>query len=288
MSVGLLLAGAVSGAGRGVQKGLETFQANVGMSALQQERHELELERLRLTEGYAAAREQRGYEHAENLAQQQIEAQKAMHQESLGTNVLGTSMQLQTQRELKHDELAQRADESEKDRSVRMRQIESEEKRAREHNKTWKEVWDIRRQPSHDPVSGKAPVVAAEKLSDLANVYKDAVAAGDEAVISAAREKILRLLGSDETLMPIVDPVQQPRHTAPPQRSTTAPSTSSQPRRYTQDDVRQFLDDMDRARQAGTGQADIVNRFKSQFGTLPTQRDIDAINEEVRRQWRLP
>ena len=77
MNVGLLMSGMASGLGKGVQKGLENYQSYLGASQLAEERNKMEMERLRLTEGFAADREQRGYVHAEKQQKQGFEHAEA-------------------------------------------------------------------------------------------------------------------------------------------------------------------------------------------------------------------
>lgn len=74
MGRGLLaMAGVVSGAGQALEKGLGNLQAGFIQSSLQEERDKLERARLELTEGYAASREQRGYDNQAKIQRENQE-----------------------------------------------------------------------------------------------------------------------------------------------------------------------------------------------------------------------
>ncbi|MBF0260270.1 MAG: hypothetical protein HQL97_00360 [Magnetococcales bacterium] len=79
----LALAGVVSGMGDGLGKAAATAGTFLSASALQEQREKMELRRMELMEGNAAAREQRGYAHSEKLATDAQANARAMQRETI-------------------------------------------------------------------------------------------------------------------------------------------------------------------------------------------------------------
>jgi len=165
----LALAGAISGMGEGLGRGLFAMEQGFIQQGLMQEREKLEQARLEKTfahtermadiaENRAAGREQRQMTHAENLQQQQIEANRAMNQERIGAGLVEKGMDVQFRKDLnesdlaqkdrvlqqkaEHDasELAQRKEEKQAETALGKEKLENE----RQHYNDWRTVFSQR------------------------------------------------------------------------------------------------------------------------------------------------
>ncbi len=88
----LALAGVASGLGQGLGKGLESAQSYLMQSFLQQERNQMETDRLNLQEQFAGAREQRGYAHTEKLQKEKIASEEGQLQMRMGHEIVKEGM----------------------------------------------------------------------------------------------------------------------------------------------------------------------------------------------------
>lgn len=110
----LTLAGMASGAGQMLGKGLETAQSYLVQSFLQEERNKMETDRLKLTEQFAGAREQRGYGHVEQLQKEKIASEEGQ----LKTR-MGHEMDLESKREKARAQEASTLDRRKQDAELR-------------------------------------------------------------------------------------------------------------------------------------------------------------------------
>jgi hypothetical protein len=117
--MGLALAGALSGMGEGLGRGLFAMEQGFIQQGLMQEREKLEQARLEKTfahtermadiaESRAAGREQRQMTHAENLQAGQIASNERLNQERIGAGLTEKGMDVQSRKELQAGDLAQK------------------------------------------------------------------------------------------------------------------------------------------------------------------------------------
>lgn len=175
--MGLALAGAISGAGEAMGKGLLTLESGFIQSGLMKEREELEQKRLEKTfahtermaniaEERAAGREKRQFEHAEKLQGENLTAQREMNQARIGAGLVEKGMEVGSRKDLqtgelgvKREELTQRDKHHTEDLGQKGEQFKEElgERKTknkqdyelgkgkianeRQHYKDWKEVY---------------------------------------------------------------------------------------------------------------------------------------------------
>ncbi len=106
----LALAGVASGLGQGLGKGLESAQSYLVQSFLQQERDQMENDRLQLQEQFAGAREQRGYAHAEELQKQKIASEEGQLQTRMGYDIVKEGMAAEREKEKETRQIGQAKD----------------------------------------------------------------------------------------------------------------------------------------------------------------------------------
>ena len=301
------MTGVLSGFGKGAQKGLETFQSYVNTSALQEERNKLELERLRLTEGYAAAREQRGYAHAEQLQKQGFE-----HAEQLETGRRGhaeamTGMEITSREAIAEQDRAQRKALHEDEAKLKGRELDITEQHYKDMAPWYKRygVDSAKLNPllkaqvdtlvssaknareaaaKYDELAGKA--VEPDKQADLMKM------AGRERESAAQREQqAFALLGitlEKAKNAAIIDPDEQADTPKPgeakPSQTPSVPAAQSDlpmmgnPLKPTQEDIAAYLREHEEATRRGSGVAAVVEKFRKRFGRVPTDEEMTAVS----------
>lgn len=93
MANGLISAAMASGLGKGLGDAAQNGMQLVGYSLLQRERQAMEERRQMLMEQAAAAREQRGYAHAEKMQASNQDFQRGLIQEQRGSDILKTDLE---------------------------------------------------------------------------------------------------------------------------------------------------------------------------------------------------
>lgn len=108
----LALGGAISGMGQGLQQGLHSMQTAIQQHGLQQEDRDFQMKKLQIQQDFESQREQRGYQHTEQMAKQ--------NQDFLTTQKEGDHAATSAENEIKR---TQDSIEKDKDRKLKEQEL---------------------------------------------------------------------------------------------------------------------------------------------------------------------